>query len=73
MEDVYLLWHVHELGDREDDSKLIGVYRTEADARSAVGRLRVQPGFHNFPDGFKIDKYELNKDHWTEGFVTVVS
>jgi hypothetical protein len=40
MEDVYLLWHVHELEGREDDTKFIGVYRTEDDARAAIGRLR---------------------------------
>jgi hypothetical protein len=27
MDEVFLLWHVHELGDGESDDKLIGVYR----------------------------------------------
>ena len=73
MDAAYLLWHVHEFVEREDDEKLIGIYRTEDDARAAIERVRDQPGFRHFPDGFKISRYELNKDHWTEGFVTAVN
>jgi len=36
MNEAFLLWHVHELSDGEDDEKLIGVYRTEEDAQSAI-------------------------------------
>jgi hypothetical protein len=73
MDEVYLLWHVHELEGGEDDAKFIGVYRAEDDARAAIRRLYAQPGFRKFPEGFKIEKYPLNKDHWTEGFVTAVN
>ena len=51
--------------------KLIGIYRTEDDARAAIARLVVQPGFRDMPDGFHMDRYAVGKDHWTEGFVTV--
>jgi len=61
-----LLSHVSE----SDDEKLIGVYRVQADAQAAIERLRNKPGFVTFPDGFHIDRYELNRDHWTEGYVT---
>ena len=37
-------------------------------AQDAVTRIVTQPGFANFPDGFHIDEYEMDKDHWTEGF-----
>jgi homoserine kinase type II len=67
---VFLVWHVHQT-DGGDDEKLIGVYSTMEDAEAAVRRSRVQPGFRDFPDGFELDEYELNRDHWTEGFVTV--
>jgi hypothetical protein len=73
MDAVHLMWHVHDLQDGEEKTKFIGAYRTEVDARSAIDRLRGQPGFRHFPDGFQIIKYELNKDHWTEGFVTAVN
>jgi hypothetical protein len=47
----------------------IGVYRTRAAADAAVARLQSQPGFESRRD-FHIDRYELDKDHWTDGFVT---
>src|SRR5437867_8664135 len=50
METVFLLWHVHEVGD-EDDDKLIGLYRTEDDARAAIERVRQLPGFADAPEG----------------------
>jgi hypothetical protein len=71
MDIVFLLWHLHEIELGNDDEKLIGVYRTEDDAKSAIERLRTQPGFVDIPDGFQICPYELNADHWTEGYVTI--
>jgi len=68
---VYLLWHVHRDNKDADDAKLIGVYRTHADAEAAIRRVGKQPGFCDHPAGMQIEPYELNKDHWIEGFVTV--
>lgn len=72
MKFVYLLWHMREPGNNET-AKLIGVSRSEDDAHAATARLRDQSGFRHFPDGFHIDRYEINKDHWTEGFVTAIN
>jgi hypothetical protein len=69
--DVFLLQHVHELDHGEDDVKMIGVYSTEASATEAVNRMRNLPGFHEAPDGFSIDRYVVDEDHWTEGYITV--
>lgn len=52
-----------------EDVKLIGAYASEAAAQAAIERLRKQPGFRDYPDDFTIDAYEIDKDHWTEGFV----
>jgi hypothetical protein len=71
MNEVFLLWHVHELTDGEDDEKLVGVYRTEDDARAAIVRLGQKPGFVDHPAGFQICPYRLNRDGWTEGFVSL--
>lgn len=71
MDSVVLLWHVHKVADDEEDEKLIGVYRTEADAHAAIGRLREKPGFKELPEGFQCHTYELNRDSWTDGYVTV--
>ena len=68
MDSAYVLWHVHKQ-DGEDDEKLIGVYRTEEDAKQAIERLKEKPGFKEHQNGFLIDIYPLNKDHWEDGFV----
>lgn len=70
MDSVFVLWHIHDV-EGADDEKLIGVYRTEEDAKAAIARLRGKPGFRENPDGFSYDRYELNRDHWTEGFAQV--
>ena len=72
VQSIFLLWHVHELGDGEDDEKLIGVYSSQEDAERAIGCLRERdlPGFRDFPDGFEISDYPINQDHWTEGYFT---
>lgn len=68
---VYVVQHVHESDDGEqEDVKLIGVYETRANADAAVARLRLLPGFQDHPDGFHVAEYELNRDHWAEGFVS---
>jgi hypothetical protein len=68
---VFLLWHIHAKPDGEEDAKLIGVYSSQKKAEEARERVVSQPGFRDFPDGFQIDAYELDQDHWAEGFVTV--
>ncbi len=67
MDVVYILWHSYEDNEHED-SKLIGVYSTEESAESAKQKVVNQPGFKTYPKGFVIDQYEINKDHWVEGF-----
>jgi homoserine kinase type II len=64
---IYILTHVLDLPD-EEDVKLIGVYSTEEDARAAEERARQRPGFAEHAEGFNIDAYELDRDHWVEGF-----
>jgi homoserine kinase type II len=68
---VYLLWFVNEMAEREDAELLIGVYYREAEAKAAIQRLKNKPGFVNFPEGFQVHPYELDRDHWTEGFLVV--
>jgi len=67
---VQLLWFEQEKEDGADTELLIGVYQTVQDANAAIERLRSKPGFVDFEQGFKIVSYELNRDHWTEGFIS---
>lgn len=62
---------LHELPTGEEDVKLIGVSAPQASAEAARERLRQQPGFVENSGGFTIDRYEIGKDQWTEGFVTL--
>lgn len=73
MANVFLLFHTHDLGEGETDSKLIGVYASLADAQQAQARTAVLKGFRDAPEGFVIDPYEIGKDHWSEGYVTVIT
>jgi len=66
---VYILHHVRADDEYGDDAKLIGVYRSRDSAEAAVARLQSQPGFRDHPAGFQIDPYQLDKDHWSEGFI----
>ena len=73
MKTVHVLHHVMREFQDDEDVKLIGVYSTVDRAREAITRLMAQPGFRENPAGFQCGAYELDKDHWTEGFVTVVT
>lgn len=70
MDSVFLLWYVHAPDSADEDELLIGVYGTEEEAKAAIARLKDKPGFVSATDGFQIHPYEMNRDHWTEGFIT---
>ncbi len=79
MKSVFVLQHMHSVAD-DEEVKLVGVYSSRENAESAVARLRDLPGFRDHPqivdygseggDGFVIDEYTLDSDHWAEGFVS---
>lgn len=66
---AFVVQHLREDEDGYDDVKLIGVYSTQELAEAVVERYKKLPGFSEYPEGFCISGYELDKDHWTEGFV----
>jgi hypothetical protein len=68
---VFLLWHVHNLPGGAEDVKLIGVYSSRDLAEQAQQKATLLPGFRDVPDGFCIDRYVVDRDHWTEGYVTL--
>ena len=82
MNKVYTLQHLHTPLNGEADVKIIGVYSTEEKIKEAVARLSKAPGFKESfklidplkdkeTDGFYMDEYEIDKDHWKEGYVAV--
>jgi len=72
MKSVFIVHHSYQLDDDafSEETKLIGVYSSKKEAEEAVVRSRKLPDFDRLPDYFSIDEYELDKDHWTEGFDT---
>jgi hypothetical protein len=49
--------------------KVVGIYSSRSLAAAAEERSRRLPGFSEEPDGFTIEQYEVDKDHWSRGFV----
>ena len=70
MTEVFVLQHVARQDSDDEDTKFIGVYSTESAAQETIQRLTQRPGFADYPRGFHIDRYELDHDHWAEGFVS---
>lgn len=64
-EKVYLVQHVT---DDDSPAKIIGIYSSMDQARFAVRRLVSKSGFAEHAEGFHIDPYPINKDHWIDGF-----
>jgi hypothetical protein len=71
MANVFVLQHMHTREDCAEDVKFIGVYSSREKAQAAVARLDRRPGFVDAPDGFHIDEYRVDQDHWVEGYVEV--
>lgn len=67
MNHVFLLQHVIESDDNEY-IKTIGIFSSEDIARSVIDDIKNNPGFKDYPEGFVIDKYILNKVFWGDGF-----
>ena len=66
MEPLFVLLHsIPETGR----VKVVGLYSSLDLAEAATARARVLPGFIDEPDGFSIEQYEIDKDHWPRGFV----
>lgn len=68
---VFLLMHEHVTVGERDEVKMIGVYSTREKADAARARMKILEGFKDYPEGFSIDETIVDKDHWTEGFVTL--
>ena len=81
MKSVFIVQHLHLLPQDEEDVKIIGIYGTMDKALAAVNKIKIQPGFCDHPNlvnpevdndsqGFYIDEYYLDMDHWEEGYIT---
>ena len=71
MASVFVLQHVHSREDGVEDMKFIGVYSSREKAQEARKRVGRLCGFKGAPDGFCIDEYRVDQDHWVEGYAVV--
>jgi hypothetical protein len=59
---VWLLWFEREKADGEETGALLGVYRTEEDAKAAIIRMKDKPGFRDRPQGFRVYDQVIGRD-----------
>ncbi|MBI5724910.1 MAG: hypothetical protein HZA50_13200 [Planctomycetes bacterium] len=69
MKHVYVVQRLREDPEGYSDVKFIGVYSSQAKAEKTASEFKVLPGFSDYADGFHVGRYEINADHWVEGFV----
>jgi len=72
---VYLLQHSFEYEICEDvktdETKIIGIYSSEEKAEEVKEQFKTIKGFSRFSEEcFFIDEYQLDQNHWVEGFIT---
>lgn len=68
MNKVFLVQHAYEI-EGMDEIKTIGIYSTEENAKKVVEEYKKLPGFKDYPEGFYIGSYELDKSFWEDGFI----
>jgi hypothetical protein len=74
MKTVFLLQHSYDVGENDEyeETKIIGVYTSQAEADQAIHRLKDKPGFRYKPEAFGVIALELNKDQfWAEGYASL--
>ena len=65
---VYFLQHEYSVWVADFVTE-IGVFSSYFGALKAKIKAMCSEKFKKYPEGFTIDKYEINEDNWTEGFV----
>jgi hypothetical protein len=67
---VFCLWHIIEYDDDSEDIKEIGLFSTHKKAQAFTEKIKTQPGFRDFPEGFEIAESLVDRGGWFEGFRT---
>jgi hypothetical protein len=71
MKSVFLLQHSYERTDGYEETKIIGIFSTKEKVKECIKKFEGLDGFKDYPDCFFVDEYEIDKENWTEGFVTM--
>ena len=67
---IFIVYGIREQQDADDEVRIIGVYSSSERAWSAIDDLPSQQEFLGKGWSFEVDQCELDKDYWTEGFIT---
>lgn len=59
---VYLLRHSRDVGGGTPEEKLVGVFSARSEAEAAIKRKLGFEGFRDYPAGFLVAEYELDRD-----------
>lgn len=73
---VFILQHSYEKWDLDYEwnleyAKNIGIYSSKRKAEQAQRKFRLIKGFRSYLNGFYIGKHQINKNNWTDGFITI--
>jgi hypothetical protein len=72
MKIFYCLMHSYNDASGEPEDKILAYFETEDEAESAKSSYIGLPGFSRHPAGFIVDKIQLGRLYWQEGFETVI-
>jgi hypothetical protein len=67
---VFCLWYIEDAVQMAG-GKLVGIFSTVDVATAARIALTADNGFLAEPEGWPLDTYVVNEDHWTSGFESV--
>lgn len=54
-----------------DNVKLLGVYSSDEHARERIRQAQRLPGFIDEPNCFMVTQYQVDEDHWSDGYITI--
>lgn len=69
MKTIWQLHHVLDLPDGREDIKQIGLFASEGEARAAMEKVKVEPGFREYPNDFVLEEVALGHIAFDQGFV----
>ncbi len=62
------LYEIYHLNKKNDDLKIVGRFTSLKEVKKIIEEYKQYEGFKDNPNGFFIDKYEINKLCWQDGY-----
>ncbi len=73
-DNLFSVYHDYDIENYEDheEGRFIGIFDSKEKAEKIIEEYKKLPGFIDFPDGFCIDKVQVNKKtEFKDGFITI--